>query len=139
MIAFYDKNNHSVFSLRYRIVLATKNRQNVISWLISQELRTYFENISGGYGVTIEHYEPHSDHVIIIFRAKPSSELQKFINAYKSASSRLVKKNHPYLLDTLKNGQFWAKSFLLVSEGSTQPMDLEHYFDSQPELRRSDA
>ena len=31
------------------------------------------------------------DHVHVMFRAQPKSELSKFINAYKSASSRLLK------------------------------------------------
>ena len=30
-----------------------------------------------------------------LFRANPKSELSKFINAYKSASSRLIKKEYP--------------------------------------------
>ncbi|HCY60611.1 MAG TPA: IS200/IS605 family transposase, partial [Lachnoclostridium sp.] len=33
-------------------------------------------------------------HVHIMFRAHPKSELSKFINAYKSASSRLIKKEY---------------------------------------------
>ena len=33
------------------------------------------------------------DHVHVMFRAQPKSELSKFINAYKSASSRLLKRN----------------------------------------------
>ena len=32
-----------------------------------------------------------------MFRAQPRSELSKFINAYKSASSRLLKKEYPWL------------------------------------------
>ena len=35
------------------------------------------------------------DHVHIVFRAHPNTELSKFINAYKSASSRLIKKDFP--------------------------------------------
>ena len=31
----------------------------------------------------------------VIFRAQPRTELSKFINAYKSASSRLLKKEYP--------------------------------------------
>ena len=35
------------------------------------------------------------DHVHIMFRAHPNTEMSKFINAYKSASSRLIKKDFP--------------------------------------------
>ena len=37
------------------------------------------------------------DHVYVIFRAEPRSEISKFINAYKSASSRLLKKEYPQI------------------------------------------
>ena len=32
------------------------------------------------------------DHVHILFKAHPNTEMTKFINAYKSASSRLIKR-----------------------------------------------
>ena len=36
-----------------------------------------------------------------MFRAQPRSELSKFINAYKSASSRLLKKEYPQIKEKL--------------------------------------
>ncbi|WP_336975183.1 transposase, partial [Bacillus thuringiensis] len=35
------------------------------------------------------------DHVHILFKAHPNTEMTKFINAYKSASSRLIKRDFP--------------------------------------------
>lgn len=32
----------------------------------------------------------------MLFRAQPKTELSKFINAYKSASSRLLKQEYPH-------------------------------------------
>ena len=34
------------------------------------------------------------NHVHVMFRVQPRTELSKFINAYKSASSRLLKKEY---------------------------------------------
>ena len=51
------------------------------------------------------------DHVHVLFRGQPNSEISKFINAYKSASSRLIKKEYPEIkkhllfLQMLKNIQ----------------------------------
>ncbi len=50
-------------------------------------------NISPKYHITLEEWNHDEDHVHIMFRAHPKSELSKFINAYKSASSRLIKKS----------------------------------------------
>ena len=50
------------------------------------------------------------DHVHVMFRAQPKSELSKFINAYKSASSRLLKKEYPQIRERL-----WKHSGVKVS------------------------
>ncbi len=52
-----------------------------------------WERIAPDYGITLEEWNHDVDHVHVMFRAQPKSELSKFINAYKSASSRLLKRN----------------------------------------------
>jgi putative transposase len=44
---------------------------------------------------------------IFLFEAKPSTNLVKFINSYKSASSRIIKKQYPVLKKS-----FMEKCFL---------------------------
>ena len=44
------------------------------------------------YGIVLEEWNHDIDHVHVMFRAQPKTELSKFINAYKSASSRLTEK-----------------------------------------------
>lgn len=87
-----DSNNHSVFSLNYHLVLVIKYRKQVLNNDISNRLKEIFEYISPNYTITLEEWEHDKDHVHVLFKAHPNSELSKFINAYKSASSRLIKK-----------------------------------------------
>ena len=47
------------------------------------------------YGIVLEEWNHDIDHVHVMFRAQPKTELSEFINAYKSASSRLLKKEYP--------------------------------------------
>lgn len=61
--------------------------------LYHQRACNIFEYIAPSYGITLEEWNHDIDHVHVMFRAQPKSELSKFINAYKSASSRLLKKN----------------------------------------------
>ncbi|APU86904.1 transposase IS200 like family protein (plasmid) [Clostridium botulinum] len=88
-----DTNNHSVFLLHYHLVLVIKYRREVINADISNRLKEIFEKISPKYNISIEEWEHDNNHVHVLFKAQPNSELSKFINAYKSASSRLIKKN----------------------------------------------
>ncbi|SHE30174.1 IS200/IS605 family transposase, partial [Caloramator proteoclasticus] len=87
-----DNNNHSVFLLYYHLVLVTKYRRKVIDDNISNRLKEIFEKIQDNYNITLQEWNHNKDHIHILFKAHPNTELSKFINAYKSASSRLIKK-----------------------------------------------
>ena len=76
------------------------------------------------------------DHVHVMFRAQPKSELSKFINAYKSASSRLLKKEFPQIREKLWKEAFWSQSFCLLTAGGA-PIDvIRKYIETQGEKRR---
>ena len=99
-----DGNNHSVFSLNYHLsvfslnyhlILITKYRREVITDIISEYLKHIFCYIAPKYKITLSEWNHDKDHIHILFKAEPDSEISKFINAYKAASSRLVKKEHP--------------------------------------------
>ena len=79
-----DSNNHSVFMLHYHLIMCIKYRNKVIDDKISLRLPSY--------NITLEEWNHDKDHVHILFRGQPNTEISKFINAYKSASSRLIKK-----------------------------------------------
>ena len=86
-------NNHSVFKLTYHLVLVIKYRRKVINYDISNRLKEIFEYISPKYNITLEEWNHDNDHVDLLFRSSPNTEISKFLNAYKSASSRLIKRN----------------------------------------------
>ena len=90
-----DHNSHSVFLLYYHLVMVVKYRRKVLNDEISKRAKEIFEYIAPGYGIVLEEWNHDTDHVHVMFRAQPKTELIKFINAYKSASSRLLKKEYP--------------------------------------------
>ena len=76
------------------------------------------------------------DHVHVMFRAQPKSELSKFINAYKSASSRLLKKEYPQIRERFWKEAFWSQSFCLLTVGGA-PIDvIRRYIETQGEKKR---
>ena len=81
--------------MHYHLVLVVKYRRKVFDDEISARAREIFEYIAPKYGITVEEWNHDLDHVHVLFRAQPKSELSKFINAYKSASSRLLKQEYP--------------------------------------------
>ena len=86
-----DSNAHSVFLLHYHLVLVVKYRRNVFDEVISDRAKEIFEYIAPKYKITLLEWQHDRDHVHALFKAHPKTEISKFLNAYKSASSRLLK------------------------------------------------
>ena len=128
-----DNNNHSVFLLQYHLVMIVKYRRKVINDTISDRLRAIFEHIAPNYNITVEEWNHDSDHVHILFKGHPNTELSKFINAYKSASSRLIKKEFPHIRKFLWKEMFWSQSFCLISTGGVTTDVIRRYIEKQGE------
>lgn len=126
-----ENNNHSVFALNYHLVLVVKYRRKVIDDDISNRLKEIFERISPSYNISVVEWNHDIDHVHILFKAEPNSELSKFINAYKSASSRLIKKEYPAIKSKLWQEYFWSRSFCLITTGGANIETIKKYIQSQ--------
>lgn len=126
-----DNNNHSVFAMYYHLVLVIKYRRNVIDDVISNRLREIFENIQPSYNIAAQEWNHDEDHVHVLFKAEPNSELSKFINAYKSASSRLIKKEYPEIRNKLWKEYFWSRSFCLITTGGVTIDVIRKYIENQ--------
>ncbi|SDH66455.1 Transposase IS200 like, partial [Aneurinibacillus thermoaerophilus] len=82
-----------MFSLYYHLVLVVKYRRKVIDDTISDYVKDMVVRLGENYNISLVEWNHDIDHVHILFKAHPNTEMSKFINAYKSASSRLIKKH----------------------------------------------
>lgn len=126
-----DNNNHSVFMLHYHLIMCVKYRNKVINDTISNRLKEIFEKIAPTYNITLEEWSHDNDHVQILFKGQPNTEISKFINAYKSASSRLIKKEFPEIRKSLWKEMFWSQSFCLLTTGGATADIIQQYIQSQ--------
>ena len=126
-----DNNNHSVFLLHYHLVLVVKYRRKVFSDKMSNYAKNIFVRIAQSYNITLLKWNHDIDHVQIMFKAHPNTEISKFINAYKSASSRLIKKDFPLVRKKLWKEMFWSRSYCLITTGEA-PLDvIKQYIQNQ--------
>ena len=126
-----DNNNHSVFLMYYHLVLVVKYRRKVFTDKMSNYAKDIFVRIGKSYNITLEEWNHDVDHIHIMFKAHPNSELSKFINAYKSASSHLIKKDFPAVRQKLWKEMFWSKSFCLLTTGGAPINVIKKYIESQ--------
>lgn len=117
--------------LHYHLIMCVKYRNKVINDKISNRLKEIFEKIAPAYNITLEEWNHDNDHVHILFKGQPNTEISKFINAYKSASSRLIKKEFPEIRKSLWKEMFWSQSFCLLTTGGATVDIIQQYIQSQ--------
>jgi putative transposase len=126
-----DNNNHSVFLLHYHLILVIKYRRKVIDDKISTRLQEIFEKIQPTYNITLKEWNHDKDHIHILFKAHPNTEISKFINSYKSASSRLAKQEFQQIKKQLWKEYFWSRSFCLLTAGGAPLEVIKKYIEQQ--------
>lgn len=126
-----DTNSHSVFLLNYHLILVTKYRRQVFDDEVSGRAKAIFERIAPDYKIEVVEWNHDKDHVHILFKAHPKTEISKFINTYKSASSRLLKKEFPKIKIKLWEDKFWSQSFCLITTGSAPLEVIKQYIVDQ--------
>lgn len=126
-----DSNNHSVFSLHFHLILVVKYRRNVIGNEVSNRLKEIFEYIQPKYNIKLQEWNHDKDHVHILMKTHPNTDISKFVNAYKSASSRMIKKEFVGIRKQLWKEYFWSRSFCLITTGEA-PIDvIKKYIETQ--------
>lgn len=126
-----DKTQHSVYKLTYHLVLVVKYRRKVINTPIYKRLITIFNNIGSKYNIEIIEANFESDHIHILFKSHPNVNLQKFVNSYKSASSRLIKKEYPEIKKQLWKSQFWKIGYFITTTGGASIETIKQYVENQ--------
>lgn len=127
------KSHHSVHRLYYHLILVTKYRKKVIDDTISDYIKDMFISIGENYDISVVEFNHDEDHIHVLFSASPSTSLVKFINSFKSASSRMVKKSFPEVKHTLWKEMFWSRSYYLSTTGGATLDILQQYVQSQGE------
>ena len=128
----YYKNRHSCFLLQYHLVLVTKYRKPAMEGRVKENLERYIAQYFKDRGLVIQAMECMPDHIHILFDAKPNMNLAEFVNALKSASSRMIRKTCPYELSRYYwKPYFWSLSYFIGSVSDRTVETVKNYINSQ--------
>ena len=128
----FDKSFSSVYALNYHLIICIKYRRKVLTnQEIVNELKERTKKISENFEVTIINQECDNDHTRILFKATPKTNLIKFINALKGATSNAIRHRFPEVKKKLWKDIFWSKSYCLITTGQTTLDQLKKYVESQ--------
>lgn len=131
-----DKGAHSVYSLQYHFIQCVKYRRDIFSDdRICDLLKTKLREISITFEVDILNIECDVDHFHMIFKSKPTLNIPKYINSFKTISSREIRRNFPKVKEVLWNDAFWSRSYFIATTGQVTLDALKQYVDNQ-EVKR---
>lgn len=127
-----DKGAHSVYALQYHFVQVVKYRRSVfederIVDFLKQEIR----EISESFEVNVLNIECDKDHFHMIFKAKPTLDIPRYINAIKTITSREIQRNFQKVKENLLKGVFWSPSYFLATTGQVTLDVLKKYVEEQ--------
>lgn len=110
-----DKNLHAVFHLEYHLVITTKYRQPVLTEEIKTSLlRHTYRLFETNFDCKVLKINTDKDHIHILFSAKPQVQLSKLVNSYKTATSRLLRKEFAeFLAPYYWKPYFWSRSYFI--------------------------
>ncbi len=127
-----DKGAHSVYALQYHFIQVVKYRRRIFrDERVVDFLKQNVRKISESFDVEIIDLECDKDYFYMIFKAKPTLDIPKYINALKTISSRELQRNFPNIKEELWKGILWSPSYFLATTGQVTLDVLKRYVESQ--------
>lgn len=94
-------------------------------------LKQKVRKISEGFEVDVLNIECNEDHFHMIFKAKRTLDMPRYINAIKTITSRETQRNFPEVKEKLWKGFFWSPSYFLATTGQITLNVLKKYVESR--------
>ncbi|BCS91325.1 MAG: IS200/IS605 family transposase [Candidatus Micrarchaeota archaeon] len=127
-----DRGSHSVYALYYHYVQVVKYRRKIFdNEKIIEYLKSLIKEISDNFKVEVIDIGVDKDHFHMLFKAKPTLNIPKYINTIKTITSREIQKNFPEVKEKLWKGHLWASSYFLATSGQVTLEVLKKYVESQ--------
>lgn len=127
-----DRGAHSVYALQYHLVQVVKYRRKALeNERVVDLLKQKVREISQRFGVGVLDIECDKDHFHMIFKAGPTLDIPRYINAVKTITSREIRRNFPEVKRRLWKGVFWSPSYFLATTGQVTLDVLKKYVEGQ--------
>lgn len=128
-----DKNLHAVFDLEYHLVIMTKYRHPVLTDKVKESLSKHtYRLFETNFDCKVLKVNMDNDHIHILFSAKPQVQLSKLVNSYKTATSRLLRKEFAeFLKPYYWKPYFWSRSYFICTVSERSHDAVTAYIENQ--------
>jgi len=128
-----ESSGNAVYSLMYHLIIVVKYRQNVfISEKISECCKDIIKRLVAESGNEVVNIECGIDHIYILLKTKPATDIPKLVNVIKGRSARVLREEFSEELKTkLWGDSFWSPSYYLATTGNVSLETLMNYVNNQ--------
>lgn len=128
---FYSRGR-SVSDLKAHLILTTKHRKKVFTAEMLARLHEITEGLLEQWECRLIEINGKEDHVHILFQYHPAMEISKFVNNFKSVSSRRLRQEFPEQIKKFDWKEvFWNSSYFIASCGGVTIFTLRKYIENQ--------
>lgn len=131
---FYSRGR-LVSDLKAHLVLTTKYRRKVFTTEMLTRLHEITEDLLGQWECRLIEINGEGNHVHILFQYHPAMEISKFVNNFKSVSSRKLRQEFPEQIKNFYHKEvFWNSSYFIASCGGVTISTLKKYIENQSRI-----
>lgn len=128
-----ENSGNAVYSLLYHLIIVVKYRKEVfVSNEITERCKDIIRNLITENRCEAVNMECGKDHIHILLKTKPSTDITKLVNVIKGHSSRVLREEFSEeLKDKLWGDAFWSPSYYLATTGNVSLDTLMNYVNNQ--------
>ncbi len=132
----YNKSFRSVYKLTAHIVFVTKYRKKAIDRQVLKRLEEIFWQTLLKWDCNLVQFNGEEDHVHLLIDYKPDIQISKLIANLKTVSSRLIRKEFPYLSSKYfyNKPYFWTGAYFVASCGGVTVEQRKKYVENQKQI-----
>jgi len=125
----WKKSNTCVCNIGYHLIWCPKYRRSVLIDGVDIRLAALLKEKAADMNVTIVTMEIMPDHVHLFVKAEPTNPVHFIIGNFKGYSSRILRKEFPWLKSRLPS--LWTRSYYAETVGHISENVVKKYIEEQ--------
>ena len=118
------KKAHSVFHIRYHIVIIPKYRKPILKASVRAYMYTLIRRFCKEYELNVVELALMPDHVHLCVDATPKYSPAQLVQRLKSITAREIFKKYPQLREQYWAGEFWSDGYYIGTAGDKQTSEM---------------
>lgn len=125
----YKSNNNVVYSCKYHIIWCPKYRRRVLNNGVDIKFKEILSEILKEKKAELIELEVMDDHIHLLIEVDPQFGIHRLVKLIKGKSSRLLRKEFPYLTTRLPT--LWSNSYFVSTVGGAPLSVIKQYIENQ--------